>query len=267
MDEGTGGARRALTKVTGGLRALDRRPGAIGAIRRLRRALPGDPGFGDPLSLAGREGAAPIARLADRVFDDEPRLSREVSLGALQVWQSVLERTGRGQGEREVTILFTDIVGFSDWALYAGDEDTLALLRATAAATEPVVVAHRGRVVKRLGDGLMAVFPAPQPALDAVWEMRDRLREVSVAGHRPVIRVALHTGRPRTIGGDFLGVDVNIAARLAQKAAAGEVLVSATALEGLDATAVSSRRKKTFLLTRVKGVPTDLAVYAISRTG
>jgi adenylate cyclase len=119
-------------------------------------------------------------------------------------------------------------------------------------------------VVKRLGDGLMAVFPASQLAFDAVCEMRERLVEVSVAGHRPVIRAALHAGRPRSIGGDYLGVDVNVAARLAQKAGPDETLVSATALEGLDPERVSTRRKKSFILARLKGVPTDLAVYSAS---
>jgi adenylate cyclase len=253
-----------VARAANRLRDLDRRPGTVDALRRLRRALPGDPGFGDPLSAAGREGAAPIARIADRIFDDEPRASRELGLGALQVWQSVLERAGRGRGDQEVTILFTDLVGFSEWALYAGDEDALQLLREVAAAVEPAVVTHRGRVVKRLGDGMMAAFPASQLAFDAVCDMRARLADVSVAGHRPVIRAALHTGRPRSIGGDYLGVDVNVAARLAQKAGPDEVLVSATALDGLDPDRVTTRRKKSFLLARLKGVPTDLAVYSAS---
>jgi adenylate cyclase len=247
--------------MAAGIRGFDRRPGTVEALRRLRRALPGDPGFGDPLSAAGQDGAAPIARIADRLFDEEPRATRELGLGALQVWQSMLERTGRGRGDHDVTILFTDLVGFSEWALYAGDEDALMLLREVAAAAEPEVLARRGRVVKRLGDGMMAVFPAPQLAFDAVCAIRTRLAEVSVAGHRPAMRAALHTGRPRAIGGDYLGVDVNVAARLAEKANAGEVLVSATALEGLDRQRVSTRRKKSFLLARLKGVPTDLAVY------
>ena len=43
-------------------------------------------------------------------------------MGALQVWQSLSEAQGRGQGDREVAILFTDLVGFSDWVLEAGDD-------------------------------------------------------------------------------------------------------------------------------------------------
>jgi adenylate cyclase len=242
--------------------AADRGARAISVVRRLRRALPGDPGFGDPLSAAGRDSAGTVARIADRLFDEQPSASRELGLGVLQVWQALAERSGRGAGDAEVTILFTDLVGFSSWALQAGDDAALELLRAVAKAVEPPVLQHRGKVVKRLGDGLMATFPAPQLAFDALQAARARLAEVEVAGHRPVLRAALHTGRPRAMGGDYLGVDVNIAARLCAKAGADEVLVSDTALAGLDPELVSTRRKKSFAWTSSKGVPSDLVVYA-----
>ena len=244
-----------------GVGSVDRAPGAVEAARRVRRVLPGDPGFGDPLSASGRAGAATVARIADRLFDEQPRASREVGLGALQVWQSVLERSGRGRGDLDLTVVFTDLVGFSAWALQAGDDDALLLLRRVAAAIEPPVLAHRGRVVKRLGDGLMATFPNPQLAFDAVCEAGSRLAQVEVAGHRPRLRAGVHTGRPRAIGDDYLGVDVNVAARLAEAAGADEVLVSATALAGLDRDRVTVRRKKTFVFRSIKGVPADLAVY------
>ena len=230
----------------------------------MRRILPGDAGFGDPLSAAGPDGPSVVARVADRLFDEQPRASKEVGLGALQVWHSLLERAGRGHGDRELTLLFTDLVGFSSWALRAGDDDALALLRAVAGAVEPAVLDARGQIVKRLGDGLMATFPSPQLAFDAVLDAQRRLASVAVAGHRPQLRAGIHTGTPKAIGGDYLGVDVNIAARLVEKAGAGEILVSDRALSGLDATRVSTRRKKTFLLTRVKGVPDDVVVYVAS---
>jgi adenylate cyclase len=254
----------AVRRFFRGVGDLDRRPGTVEALRRMRRVLPGDPGFGDPLSASGRDGAATVARIADRLFDEQPRASREAGLGALQVWQSVLERTGRGRGDLELTVLFTDLVGFSSWALRAGDDDTLVLLRQVAAALEPPVVAHRGRVVKRLGDGLMATFMSPQRAYDAVCEARERLTAVEVGGYAPQLRAGLHTGRPKAIGDDYVGVDVNIAARLAQSAGADEVLVSATTLAGLDPERVTTRRKKTFAFRTIKGVPSDLAVYVAS---
>jgi adenylate cyclase len=260
-DDALSSLRRAADRVATGVRRFNRRPATVEVLRRIRRALPGDPQFGDPLSLAGRDSAGAMARLAERLFDDEAVATREVSLGALQVWQSLLERAGRGHGDAELTVLFTDLVGFSSWAVKAGDDEALVLLRQVAAAAEPPVLAHRGRIVKRLGDGFMAVFPAPQPAFEAAVAAQRAVRGIEVGGYVPSLRAGIHTGRPRALGGDYLGVDVNIAARLTEKASGDEVLVSETALAGLEPDRVATRRKKTFRLTRVKGVPDDLAVF------
>jgi adenylate cyclase len=252
----------AAARAAEAARAANRRRTAIDTVRKVRRALPGDPGFGDPLTAAGRDSAAVVARIADRLFDEEPRATHEVALGALQVWHAALQRTGRARGSADVTLLFTDLVSFSDWALSAGDEAALRLLRAVASAQEPAVLAHRGRIVKRLGDGLMAVFPAPQMAFDAVVAARAQLDDLEVEGYRPLIRAGLHTGRPQVIGGDYLGVDVNVAARLMQRAGPGETLVSQTARAGLDEARVDTRVKRAFGFGRAsKGVPDDLTIY------
>jgi adenylate cyclase len=236
----------------------------VGTLRTVRRALPGDAGFGDPLSAAGSDGASVVARVADRLCDEQPRASKEVGLGALQVWHAMLERAGRGHGERELTILFTDLVGFSSWALRAGDEDALALLRAVARAVEPAVLEHRGTIVKRLGDGLMAMFPSPQLAFDAAVDARQRIAAVEVAGHRPKLRAGIHTGTPKAIGGDYLGVDVNIAARVAAAASGGEVLITEAAGTRLPAGTFDLRPKRRF---KAKGAPKDLQVFAAMQRG
>ena len=254
-------AKDATARALEAARRLNGRPAVIEALRRGRRALPGDPGFGDPLSAAGNDGAAVVARIAERLFDEEPRATHEVALGALQVWHAAMQRAGRGRPTIELTLVFTDLVSFSAWALEAGDDKALLLLREVAKAQEPAMLARRGRIVKRLGDGVMAAFPSPQQAFDAVVDARQRLEPIEVAGYRPLIRAALHTGRPQVIGDDYLGVDVNIAARLMQRAKPGETLVSDTARPGLDPTRVSTQRKKSFALGRMKGVPEDLAVY------
>ena len=64
-------------------------------------------------------------------------MSREVSLGALQVWQALTERVSGKPANREVTLVFTDLVGFSEWSLGAGDRATLSLLRRVSQAAEP----------------------------------------------------------------------------------------------------------------------------------
>lgn len=245
-------------------RAIDSSERLYGAVRRLRQRLPGDEDFGDPLSTARFGHLAVASRQWTDLTQDRPGVVREVGRGALQVWQSVLEARGHDRGEVQLTVVFTDLVNFSSWALRAGDDDTLLLLREVAVAIEPPVKSHGGNVVKRLGDGMMAIFSSPQAAFDAVIEANANLEPIKVAGYRPRIRAGMHTGNPRKLGGDYLGIDVNIAARVAQKATANEILASQTTVAFLDEERVAARRKRSFAFLKAKGVPDELAVYSVS---
>lgn len=62
-----------------------------------------------------------------------------------------------------MALLFTDLVGFSSWALHAGDAAVLELLREVGTEVEAVIARHDGRIVKRLGDGAGAA-PASSAA-------------------------------------------------------------------------------------------------------
>jgi adenylate cyclase len=214
----------------------------------------------EPKQPTGSGESAARSRTWVRRLRELDRTSRELGAGALQVWQTVADIVGRDP-DRQVTLLFTDIVGFSEWALHAGDDEAVRLTREVTRVVETAVITHDGRVVKRLGDGTMAVFAQPQDGFDAVVEAMAALREVSVAGHRPHIRAALHTGTPRSLGTDYIGVDVNVAARLADRARGDEILVSDSVRAKLDPSRVATRRKKSLLLSRIKGVPSDVAVY------
>jgi adenylate cyclase len=189
-----------------------------------------------------------------------PSAVRELGLGALQAWQALSESQRRGRGTVDVAILFTDLVGFSSWALEAGDEAALRLLRQVSDAEELAICGHAGKVVKRLGDGAMAVFSRPEEAIHAAIELRQRLGEIEVAGHTPTLRAGVHVGRPRKIGSDYLGVDVNIAARVGDAAKAGEVLVSDSAREPLDESAFDLGRKRRL---RAAGAPRELSVWPV----
>ena len=242
-------------------RRINQSPALLTTAKLVRELLPGDSRFGDPLSTAGRAQPEVVGKRLAELTAERPGVLREAGLTALQVWQAVSEAQGRGHGEERMAIVFTDLVDFSDFALEAGDEAALELLREVGEAIEPPVITHGGEVVKRLGDGMMAVFAEPQQGLDAVVEARTRLAEVSADGYRPRIRAGMHVGQPRKLGGDYLGVDVNIAARVAEEAGADELLVSDRALALLDADALKAKRKRRF---SVKGVPRDLTVYSVS---
>ena len=244
-------------------------PGVIAAIRRWRKTLPGDPHFGDRLSASGFGGPAAAARAADRLLGDRDAASRELSLGALQVWQALSERIIGKPTQDEVTLAFTDLVDFSQWALGAGDDATLKLLRQVAQVVEPPLLEVGGQVVKRMGDGIMACFPDPVTAIAAVMVAGEALKSVEVEGYAPVMRVGIHTGRPQRIGSDWLGVDVNIAARVMECAGKGGVLVSGATLERLtpeqlDELGVYAKRlRRPMFAHRLSGLPPDITMYRL----
>ena len=242
-------------RVIQALRRLDSGERLIALARAGRRRLPGDHSYGDPLSLTGDEAPQLLGRGLSAIADERPSALRELGMGALQVWQSLSEAQGRGQGDREVAILFTDLVDFSDWVLEHGDERAVELVRAVGQGVEGAVRSHGGRVVKRLGDGVMAVFDDPAAAVQAACEAAF----AAGALHPPGLRAGVHVGRPRKLGGDYFGVDVNVASRVAAAAGGGEVLVSDTVREKLDPDEISTRRRWRF---KPKGAPKGLQAYA-----
>ncbi len=249
--------------------AANQRRDVIGAIRRARENLPGDPAFGDPLSVSGPGGPRAVARAADKLVGDTPSAAKEIGLGALQVWQAMLERVGRGKGGEQMTVMFTDLVAFSRWSLSAGDEATLELLRRVAKAIEPPIVDRGGRVVKRMGDGVMAVFGSPDRAVQAAVAAKENLARVEVSGYRPQMRIGLHTGSPREIGGDWLGVDVTIAARVMEAGGNGNTMLSAATLQALEPETLPALGyapkpyRRSFFAAPLSGVPEDLRIYRL----
>ena len=252
----------------GWLKSTNHSPAVIAFLRRARRALPGDPEFGVPLSVDGVGGPRAAARAADRLLEHDAA-SREVSLGALQVWQALTERVSGKPANREVTLVFTDLVGFSAWSLRAGDEATLRLLRRVSQVVEPPLLQAGGHIVKRMGDGIMAVFSEPVTAVRTAIAAREAVKAVDVDGYTPRMRVGVHTGRPQRIGSDWLGVDVNIAARVMERATRGELVVSAATLvqisdEDFESLGVTAKRLRRQVFTaRQDGVPADLTMYRL----
>jgi len=257
-----GRLRRAASTVATSARRFDGHPKVLTAAKLAREFLPGDSRFGDPLSTAGREQPHIVGRRLAELTKERPGVLREAGLSALQVWQGISEAQGRGRGEQDLTIAFTDLAEFSDWALEAGDDAALELLRDVGQALERPVKEQGGEIVKWLGDGTMTVFEEPAKAIEALLSARDRVQAIEAEGYEPRLRAGVHVGRPRQLGGDYLGVDVNVAARVAEEASAGELLVSGHVLELVDADAFEVRERKHF---GVKGVPKDVTAYAVSR--
>jgi adenylate cyclase len=252
---------RRFSRVREELIRVDTQRGLLGAVRGLRRRLPGDEQFGDPLSTAGVRPVEVLARGVSALSPERESVAHELGMAGLQVWQSLSEATGRGRGEQSLALLFTDLVGFSSWALEAGDAPALELLREVGRVVEASIHTRQGRIVKRLGDGLMATFLDAESAVDAALAAEQAVGAVEVDGYRPRMRAGVHVGRPRRLGGDYLGVDVNVAARVGDAAKAGEVVVSDTAAQQLDHGRFELGRAKRL---RAEGAPRGLHVARVS---
>jgi adenylate cyclase len=252
-------------KIREAAQRFDSRPGFVATAAFLRKLLPGDAEYGDALSTTGDELPQHLGRLVAETRTERPSAVRELGLGALQAWQALSEAQRRGRGTADVAILFTDLVGFSTWALEAGDDAALQMLRMVGDAEDRAVLQNDGIVVKRLGDGAMSVFSDARPAVIAALFLQERVSEIEVAGQSLPLRAGVHLGRPRKIGSDYLGVDVNIASRVAEAAGAGEVLVSNRACERLDGSAFEFGRHRRL---RAAGTPKELSVcWVKTRSG
>ncbi len=121
------------------------------------------------------------------------------------------------------TILFTDIVGSTEWAAKLGDADWRKLLEEHHALVRRRLTEYRGQELNTIGDGFFASFDGPGRAIRCARAICDDVSRLNLE-----VRAGLHTGEVEPLAGDLGGIAVHIAARIAAKADAGEVLVSST---------------------------------------
>ena len=224
----------------------------------MRRTLPGDPDYGDPLSTMGTEPVQAVARRAYQLADGRLSLLGQTGLAVLQVADWV-QGTGTAR-PREVAIAFTDLVGFSEWAVTVGDQRSLDLLRRVGVVMDATVESRNGRVVKRLGDGTMMVFETADEAIAGTQEALDGVGSMEYDGYRPSLRAGVHFGEPTRIGGDYLGVDVTVAARLCDAAAEDEILISNEVARRIE---VETARVWQPAPITEKGTPENLRVFRL----
>jgi adenylate cyclase len=158
-----------------------------------------------------------------------------------------------GGVNQTITVLFSDVRGFTRLAEHAPPEQVVQLLNQYFSAMSDIIFAHNGTLDKYIGDGLMALFGAPTTTPDdaanavtvAVGMQRrmQKLNEEFIAAGLPEISigVGLHTGVATIgyIGSErrteytAIGDTVNLASRLESNAKGGQILLSEAALKAL----------------------------------
>jgi ABC-type glycerol-3-phosphate transport system substrate-binding protein/class 3 adenylate cyclase len=219
-----------------------------------------------------------VQGLRDRDFIREV-LGRYVASEIVERFLADPSALALGGASRRVTILMSDLRGFTRLAADLGPQRTILLLNEYFAVMFEVIQRHRGLINEVRGDGILVVFGVPESSDDdakravaCAVEMQSamkRFREKLRAEELPDVRmgIGLHTGE--VIAGNIgsaqrakfgvVGDAVNLAARIESFSVGGDVLASATTVDAAgEAVRVGPRRH-----VRVKGRSEELALCAV----
>jgi adenylate cyclase len=123
------------------------------------------------------------------------------------------------------SVMFTDIADSTALAQALGDENWAQLVERHLDLVGDIIAKSGGNLVKSLGDGTMSTFTSAVAALSAAKLVQQAVA-AEMAEPRLRTRIGLHTGDVVQAGGDFFGIVVNKAARVAALAAPEEIRVS-----------------------------------------
>ena len=176
--------------------------------------------------------------------------------------EEALERAGlHDRVHTPPAVCFLDITGYTALTEEKGDEAAADLAVRLAKFVRRAAREHEGRPVKWLGDGAMFYFSAPGSAVLAALEM---VEGVTAQGLPPA-HVGIHAGPVVFQEGDYFGRTVNIAARIADYARPGEVLVSQEVLDAVDAEVPLAFSEVGPV--ELKGVTGPLQLHSANRAG
>jgi adenylate cyclase len=190
--------------------------------------------FEGPVLASGGDQRAAMERAAQLSIDflplGDPALlalyHRQEELlwteGLVERIEHELEAAGMlGRAGRVPAMLFLDLVGYTRLTEEQGDAAAAALAETLAVLVSRSAGGHGGVPVKWLGDGVMVHFPEPAGAVQSALDLVDQLPAAGL----PPAHAGVAAGPVVVQGGDYFGRTVNLAARIAAQAGAGQVLV------------------------------------------
>jgi adenylate cyclase len=200
-----------------------------------------------------------VQRFLERSVERRPSAMGSIGLNALQL---LVHDSQSSDGERAatpLTVVFTDLEGFTRYTSQHGDDAAIELLADHHRVIGPIVRSRGGKVVKRLGDGLMLSFPSAEAGVLAALEL------VEVPPEPLRLRAGVHAGEAVVTPDDLIGHDVNVAARVAAAAKGGQVLATTAVRESvgeLRGADFGRARRRSF-----KGVGEAISVCPVTRSG
>lgn len=163
---------------------------------------------------------------------------------------------------QDKALLFADVSGSTRLYEVLGDARAFAAINDCLDILRKLTAAHSGRVVKTIGDEIMAVFPDAMTAVQAACEM-----QLVVSSRKPIdnarvaIRIGLHYGAVLESDGDVFGDTVNVAARMAEIAKAEQIITTGATVAKLPLIMRASTRTLSSL--SIKGKADDIEVREV----
>jgi class 3 adenylate cyclase/alpha-beta hydrolase superfamily lysophospholipase len=198
----------------------------------------------------------PNAGLLERDSADHWPLPDPDLLGAIEEFVTGSRRQELETERFLTTVLFVDVAGSTERVSAIGDHRWRELLDSFDETVKRTLLTHRGELVNRAGDGVLATFDGPARAIRCAGDIRDTVRRAGLE-----VRCGLHTGEVTRRNDDVAGIAVHIGARVSAAASPGEVLVTRTVRDLVAGSGIAFDDRGEYSL---KGVPESWALYAAS---
>lgn len=166
---------------------------------------------------------------------------------------------------RNLTILLTDIKGFTDRTSHLSRVEIQELLDKHKEIVLPILEGKGGKLVKTIGDAFLMTFDSPTDAVLAGVQVQEALRTYNAdrpTDRRIEIRIAINQGEVNLSDNDVFGEPVNITARIEAIAEANEVFFTDAVYLAMNKTEVPSSEVG---LLQLKGIPEKVRVYKVKR--
>ena len=180
---------------------------------------------------------------------------------------------------REVTIMMSDIRGFTTLSEHLPPQQVVALLNRYLGRMTEIILEHSGTIDEFLGDAVLAVFGAPKKGDDdaeravkcsiAMQAAMDDINKANLADGLPELKMALALNTGTVVAGNigserrskygFVGHAMNVTSRIEDMSGPGEILISESTLAKLNGNYTTGQRRE----LRVKGIEEDVIVYPI----
>ena len=205
-------------------------------------------------------------------------IASENKMGFTPADLQLVETFRRRTDTSVLTIMFTDIEGFTALAESIGDEAANALRRSHDEMVKAAIESDgAGKVVKHIGDAVMAIFSEPSAAVERALAIQDRMREFNRrrADQADVlVRIGLHMGQvtaENEVNLDVFGRHVNRASRVVGITGGGQIFLTYSVFDsargwlttGGDNAATWTRHGEYY----VKGIADPIAVYEVYAPG